>query len=373
MLQEFMIEQAEMAGALSVVSHAISSHPLKAIYSGVKVKTLNDKLELTATDGEMTIRTSARARVNTEGSTVFQARLLSELIRKQNGGEISFAVDEKNTAKITSAGSKTSMVCMKDEDFLEPPFIENGSTVTLPASALKNAISRTMFAVSTDESRKVLTGVLTEFYPDETRFVSIDGFRLSMVKISAENSVPSGKDRMSIVIPGRVLNELSKMLPDSDEEVTFSFDSAHCMISVGDAVLYTSLLLGEFIDYHKIIPNGAETEVVVQKEPLYNALGRCSLMAREGKSNLITMDFTGDGLSMYSRAELGDVHEEVPTMMTGNAAKISFNSQYLMDAVRNVGTDDMRMMLNGSTAPCLIRPKEGEEFTFLVLPVRTNA
>lgn len=372
MYQEFAIDQAEMAQALSVVSHAISSHPLKPIYSGVMVQARTGGLILTATDGEMTVRTTADANISVEGVTVFPARLLSELVRRQNSGEIKFSVDDKNTARIAIAGSKSSMVCMNGDDFLKLPVINNGVTVSLPASDLKNAISRVMFAVSNDESRKVLTGVLTEFYPNCARLVSIDGFRLAMMTIDADNQIPDGNDCVSIVIPGRVLNELSKLLPDDDTKVSFTFDGAHCLITVNDTNIYTSLLIGEFIDYHKIIPDGAQTEAIVERQPLMDALERCNLMAREGKSNLITIEINETGLHMNARAERGNVHEELPIQMTGNDAKISFNSQYLIDAVKNVGTDEMRMMLNGSVAPCLIRPKDGEQFTFLVLPVRTN-
>ena len=371
MLQDFNVSTSEMNKGLSLVTHAIAARPVKTIYNGVSINAKEDHLILTATDGEMTIRTTIDAEVNTPGKTVFPAKLLAELMRRQTGSNVSFAVDDSNVAKISSIGSKTNMVGMNEEDFPEIREISNALQMHLPASRLRNAINRVMFAVSTDESRKTLTGILVEFYPTEIRLVSIDGFRMALMTIEAENSIPDGKEFASIIVPGRIMNELSKILPDDDTEVTISFNSSHTVVSFGMVYLYTTLLIGEFIDYKHILPTSAQTEIELERGPLYDALERCSLIAREGKSNLITMDISENGLKMNSRAERGDVHEELGVLFHGQPLKISFNSAYLMDVIKNVESDEMRMCFQTNVSPCIIRPKEGNAFTFLVLPVRT--
>ena len=371
MLQEFIVSTNEMNRGLSQVTHAIAVRPVKTIYNGVLINAKDNALVMTATDGEMTIRCSVDADVKTEGETVFPAKLLSELIRRQNVGDVSFVVEDGNTAKISCAGSKTNMVGMNADEFPEIRDLSNAQEIHLPANKLRNAISRVMFAVSTDESRKTLTGILMEFYPHETRLVSIDGFRMALINIEAENEIPSGKEFTSVIISGRIMNELSKILPDDETEVTLSFNQSHVIVSFGTVRLYTTLLIGEFIDYKHILPSSAQTEIELEKTPLYDALERCSLMAREGKSNLITMEISETGLHMSSRAERGDVREDMAVMFHGQPLKISFNSQYVMDVIKNVDTDEIRMCFQTNVSPCIVRPKEGNQFIFLVLPIRT--
>ena len=371
MLQEFNVNTNEMNRGLSLVTHALSARPVKTIYNGVLIDARDQNLVLTVTDGEMTIRAIIDADVRTPGETVFPAKLLAELIRRQSVGEVSFAVEDTNVARISTLGSKTNMMGMNAEDFPEIREISNASEIHLPAGKLRNAISRVMFAVSTDESRKTLTGILMEFYANETRLVSIDGFRMALMNIEAENTIPAGKEFLSVIIPGRIMNELSKILPDDDTDVTLSFNASHVVVSFGTVKLFTTLLIGEFIDYKHILPSSAQTEIELEKGPLYDALERCSLMAREGKSNLITMDIGETGLHMNSRAERGDVREEMPVLFHGQPLKISFNSQYLMDVIRNVETDEIRMCFQTNVSPCIVRPKEGSQFVFLVLPIRT--
>ena len=371
MLQEFVVNTNEMNRGLSLISHAIAARPVKNIYNGVSICAREDGLVLTATDGEMTIRTTVDANVRTPGNTVFPAKLLAELMRRQNSGDVHFSVEDNNVARITSTGSKTNMMGMNEEDFPEFREISNAQEIHLPAALLRNAITRVMFAVSTDESRKTLTGILMEFYANETRLVSIDGFRMALMNITAENEIPKGKEFSSMIVSGRILNELSKILPDDDTDVTLNFNASHVIFSFGTVKMFTTLLIGEFIDYKHILPTSAQTEIEIEKAPLYDALERCSLMAREGKSNLITMDIGEGGLLMNARAERGDVREELPVLLYGQPLRISFNSQYLMDVIKNVETDSIRMCFQTNVSPCIVRPKEGNQFIFLVLPIRT--
>ena len=371
MLQDFIVNTNEMNRGLNLVTHALAARPIKAIYNGVMIDAKENMLVMTATDGEMTIRSVVDANVKKPGVTVFPAKLLSELIRRQSVGEISFTVEDSNVARITGTGSKTNMMGLNVDDFPEIRELSNPQEMHVSANKLRNAISRVMFAVSTDESRKTLTGILMEFYPTEVRLVSIDGFRMALMNIEAENTIPAGKDFLKVIISGRILNELSKILPDDETDVTLAFNDSHVVVNFGAVNLYTTLLIGEFIDYKHILPTSAQTEIEIEKSPLFDALERCSLMAREGKSNLITMEIGETGLRMNARAERGDVHEELPVMLHGLPLKISFNSQYLMDVIRNVEGDEIRMCFQTNVSPCIVKPKEGNLFTFLVLPIRT--
>lgn len=369
MLQEIKVNTDEMNRGLSTVMHAISAKPLKPIYGGILMNALHDQVVLTATDGAISVRTAVNAEVKTSGKAVVPAKLFFEMIRRQPGKEASVAVDDKGTAKITGMGSKASMVCMAAEDYPSIQDVEQGCVIGIPAGKLKNAIQRVMFAVSTDESRKVLTGILVEVDHNEIRLVGIDGFKLAVMRIPQSNDVPNN-DRL--IVPGATMSELAKILPDDDSEVTVTYNQSHAVFRTGDVRVGTTLLVGEFIDYKKLMSAGnAKTSMTVDKAALYEAMERCSLMAREGKNNLITLEVGESGVKMSARAERGDVHEDVPAQVDGEPVKIAFNAQYLMDAVKNAEPDEIAMHMSGPAAPCFIRPVDGDVFEYLVLPVRT--
>ena len=212
-----------------------------------------------------------------------------------------------------------------------------------------------------------------EVYEKETLLVGLDGFRLALQRISAENTLPAGaqKGMISAVAPGRILGEISKMLPDTEDPAQITFNASHVMYSFGHVKVYATLLTGEFIDYQKILPATWTTEVMVMRSMFSDAIERCSLMAREGKNNLIYLRLSPDGrMEMTANAERGDVHEELEIGFEGNELEIAFNSRYLTDIIRNIDGERICMCFNSNVSPCMMKPVEGNEFTFLVLPVR---
>ncbi len=369
----FRVQTDEMNYGLGMVIRAVSPRPVKQVYDGVLIETVEDGLILTCTDGEISIKAHVNAMVEEDGCALLPAKLFAEMMRKQPVGEVEVKVDARMRAAIRSRGSNTSMACMAAEDFPDIRDVAGDHVVNLPCNKFRDAMSRVMFAVSTDESRKILTGILMEVYEKETLLVGLDGFRLSLQRIRAENTLPDnlGKDHIHAVAPGRVLGEVSKMLPDTDDIATVTFNSSHIMYSFGGIRVYATLLTGEYIDYQKILPATWTTEVLVMRSDFSDAIDRCSLMAREGKNNLIYLHVMHEGkMELTANAERGDVHEELEIGFTGNELNIAFNSRYLIDIIHNVEGEKVRMCFNSNVSPCMLKPVEGDDFTFLVLPVR---
>ena len=369
----FRVQTDEMNYGLGMVIRAVSPRPVKQVYDGVLIETVEDGLILTCTDGEISIKAHVNAMVEEDGCALLPAKLFAEMMRKQPVGEVEVKVDARMRAAIRSRGSNTSMACMAAEDFPDIRDVAGDHVVNLPCNKFRDAMSRVMFAVSTDESRKILTGILMEVYEKETLLVGLDGFRLSLQRIRAENTLPDnlGKDHIHAVAPGRVLGEVSKMLPDTDDTATVTFNSSHIMYSFGSIRVYATLLTGEYIDYQKILPATWTTEVLVMRSDFSDAIDRCSLMAREGKNNLIYLHVMPEGkMELTANAERGDVHEELEIGFTGNELNIAFNSRYLIDIIHNVEGERVRMCFNSNVSPCMLKPVEGDDFTFLVLPVR---
>ena len=368
----FTIATEDMNYGMGMVTRAVAVRPVKQIYDGVMIETPDEGVMLTSTDGEMTIRARVNATVLEDGCAVMPAKLLSELMRRQSGDEVDIAIDQNMRAVIRGQGSNTNMVGMTAEDFPEIEDIVGENNVILPCGRIRDAISKVMFAVSTDESRKILTGVLMETTAEETRLIGLDGFRLALEKITVQNTLPTGKEMISAIIPGRVMNELSKMLPDDDDKnVVLSFNASHIMMRFDDVRVYTTLLTGEFIDYRRILPDKWASRIVLDRGRFGEAIERCGLMAREGKNNLIYLDIHEERMDMTSSAERGDVHEEVSVILEGAPIHIAFNARFLTDIIRNIDTDQIAMCFNTNVSPCTILPPEGDQYTFLVLPVRT--
>lgn len=368
----FRVQTDEMNYGLGMATRAVAVRPVKPAYDGVLIETEEDSLLLTCTDGEMTIKARVSAIVEEEGCALLPAKLFAEMMRKQPAGEVDVRVDERMRALIRSRGSHTSIACMQAEDFPEIRDVAGENRVALPCGRFRDAIGKVLFAVSTDESRKILTGILMEVYPSETLLVGLDGFRLALQKITADNvvSVP-GRQSMNAVAPGRILGEVGKMLPDTDDDAQIIFNASHIMYSFGSVRVYATLLTGEFIDYQKILPASWSTEVKVVRSLFSDAIERCSLMAREGKNNLIYLQLRTDGrMEMTANAERGDVHEELDIGITGNELQIAFNSRYMTDIIHNIDDEEIRMCFNSNVSPCMIKPVTGENYTFLVLPVR---
>lgn len=367
----FRVQTDEMNYGLGMVTRALSPRPAKAAYDGVLIESEGDCLVLTCTDGEISIKARVSAMVEEDGLALLPARLFTEMMRKQPAGEVDVKIEGGRRAVIRSRGSNTSMACMEAEDFPDIADVAGEYHVSLPCRRLRDAIGKVIFAVSTDESRKILTGILMEVYENETLLVGLDGFRLALQRIGADNILPDGKNVISAVVPGKILGEVGKMAPDSEENAQIVFNGSHIMYTFGSVKVYATLLTGEFIDYQKILPSAWTTEVMVMRDMLSEAIERCSLMAREGKNNLIYLKLNSDGkMEMTANAERGDVHEEIDIGIEGNELSIAFNSRYLSDIIHNVDSERICMCFNSNVSPCMIKPVEGNAFTFLVLPVR---
>jgi len=369
----FRVQTDEMNYGLGMVTRAISARPVKPVYDGVLIESVGDGLVLTCTDGEISIKATVSALVEEDGCALLPARLFAEMMRKQPVGEVDIKVDDRMRAVIKSRGSNTSIACMSAEDYPDIRDISGEYRAALPCNKFRDAVSKVQFAVSSDESRKILTGILMEVYEKETLLVGLDGFRLALQRLEVENEIPQStqKDHLSAVTPGKTLGEVSKMLPDSNELCQITFNSSHIMYSFNSVKVYGTLLTGEFIDYRKILPENWSTEALVNRSQFSDAIDRCSLMAREGKNNLIYLHLKAEApMEMTANADRGDVHEEIDVGFQGNELNIAFNSRYLTDIIHNIDGEQVRMCFNSSVSPCMILPLEGNAFTFLVLPVR---
>ena len=350
----FSVTASDINAGMSLVSHALSARPMRQIYEGVLIESGDDGIYLTCTDGEMTIRTRVNAMVVEEGVAVMPAKLFGELLRKLSG-EVDIAIDKRFRAEVSALGSNTSIAGTDASEFPDVPEVHDQEfAVEMPQNKLRDAVGRIMFAVSTDE----------------TRFVGLDGFRLALQRVEQQNDVPEGKESVAAVVPGRILGEFARMLGESEEPARVVCGKNRFMLAFDDTCCYTSLLTGEYINYKQILPTSWQSEVRLRRDDFIRAIERASLMAREGKNNLLRLALTDSEMTITANAERGAALEKIPVSYSQESFKIAFNARYLSDVIRNVYTEEMCMRFNSNVSPCTIAPLEGNQYTYLVLPVR---
>lgn len=366
----FSMNSQDLLEGLNTVTRALAPRPAKQILEGVMISAGQDRIIMVCSDGSLTIEYTNSASVQEEGQVVLPGRIFAEMIRKMPNGMVTISAKDSRSAIIRCMKNRSSLAVMNPEEYPEINPLKNGINIKIQQNKLKEMIGHVAFAVATDESRQILTGSLLEVNRSEARLIALDGFRLAMYKLFQPFELPDNTAVVSAVIPGKVLNELTKILPEDEAFCNLLLDQGKMQVSFGNIRLSTVLLAGEYIDYRRILPSEFKTEVITEKSSVLDAIERASLMAREGKNNLIKMSFRENTLKITSNAELGDVEEETEASLNGENIDIAFNARYLIDVIRNVPEDHLCMKFNSSVSPCVVVPQNGEDFMYLILPVR---
>lgn len=362
----FTCSVADMVNALTIATRAIAARSTMQIMEGVLLTTCPEGIRLTCSDLSLGIETHIDAEVAREGSVVLPGKLLAEIVRKLPEGQLEIKINEKNIATILCQGSKTTLSGLAAEEYPVLPEVEASKKIVMTQSVLREMIQRTTFAIATDETRPILSGCLLDFSGNELTIVALDGFRLAMRKETFEEEIPA----FSAVVPGKALNEIAKILDDSQSPVTLVWGVSHLLAEMGGTRVLARLLEGEFIRYQQILPNEWQTRVCVSKTDFVEAMDRASLMAREGKNNLVKLHIDEEMMLITSNAEMGEVREELTVQFEGRAIDIAFNVRYLSDTLRVIEDENIVLRFNSNVSPCVLCPTFGEKYLYLALPVR---
>ncbi len=369
---KFTVNASDFNAGMSLCGHAAVAHASRAIFESILLETEETGLSLTATDGEMIIRTRVNAQIAEEGVAMVPVRLFGDLLRKLKG-EVTVSIDRNFNVEVQaeSGCSNTCMQYIDASDFPDVPEVPAQKfRVTIPQNRLREAITRVMFAVSQDETRRILTGCLMEVTADEIRFIGLDGYRLAMQRISGEFAMPEGQDLVAAVPPGRLIGEFARMLGDTDEPATITCSKTRLCVSFGSTECYATLLTGEYIDYRQILPKNSTSQVILKKDEFVAAIERASLVAREAKNNLIRLTMRDGEMLVTANSDHSSAMERIVVQYPYEEFKIAFNARYLVDVVRNLDTNDLKMEFKTNVSPAMITPVNGNNYLYLVLPVR---
>lgn len=368
--------------AIQHVSKAITSRTTIPILSGIKVDVHEKGMTLTASDTEVTIQSFVPAEENElqviqlvqAGSVVLPAKFLIEMVRKLPSDHVEIEVAAHHQAVLRAGTSEIQMVGLDPEEYPLLPTIEESNRISLASDLLKTMIRQTSFAVSTSETTPVLTGVLWSFSGDKLKLVGCDRHRLASREIDMQT--PEGQRMLQAVISGKTLGELNKILPDENMLVDVIISDNQVLFRLENILFYSRVLDGTYPDTAKLIPQSYQTELVIGTKLLADAIDRAYLLSREDKTNIVKLVMKEDRTIEISSSssELGKVTETLPaTELEGDLLRISFNSKYMLDALKVFESENIRFGFTGAMSPIIIRPEDGTSLLQLILPYRTTS
>lgn len=376
---KFEIMRDHLLAGLNDVMKAVSSKTTVPILTGIKIDVSNEGVSLTGSDQDITIQTFIPAEENgeqimtitTTGSIVLQARMFNEIVRKLPTNDVEIEVTNGFATYIRSGKSEFHLIGQDAVEYPQLPEISADQQFTIPADLLKSIIRETVFAVATSESRPVLTGVNWHIQDDELICVATDSHRLARRKTKLEQ-LPSGVS--NVVIPGKSLNELNKILEDSTNPVQIVMTNQQVLFKANNMLFFSRLLEGNYPDTSRLIPENYQTNVILDGKSLLQAIDRASLLAREDRNNVVRFEtLEGNMIEISSNSpEIGKVQEQIQVgTLEGETLKISFSAKYMMEALKAIDGQDVIIQFTGAMRPFILRSVHDDAILQLILPVRT--
>ena len=319
----------ELSEAFLRVSKAISNKITNPILEGIKLSAEDNVLTLSATDTDLSIEKKIKADVKIEGETVVPGKFITEFVKKLSSSEIELEVNKKNQLLIRYDDNESVIQCYNPIEYPGFKKLKTDEWFGISQKDLKTLINKTIFSVALDDSRPILKGVLFDISQKELSAVALDGYRLAFVKKKASSNV-----KKSIVVPTRSLNEISKLLDDTDDIINVYIDSNAIMIDTVDTKIISRLLEGDFVNYKQIIPVNFETYVILNKTQLEDALERVSLLSKVGQNNFVKFDIKENSLLLTSNSEIGNIKEKINAVLNGKDVTIAFNPRFILEVLK---------------------------------------
>ncbi|OGO76788.1 MAG: DNA polymerase III subunit beta [Clostridiales bacterium GWB2_37_7] len=354
-----------LLNSINIVQKAVPSKTTLPILEGILLEAKNGKLRLIGTDLEVGIETTINVDVIVPGKTVISSKMLGEIVRKLPDSDIELEMKDNNIVYIKCENSNFKINGMTADEYPDLPTVKKENGIVITQNKFKEMIRQTIFAVSTDEIRPILTGVLFEVVGDKISMVALDGFRMAVKNCSVMNDTS-----FKSVIPGKSLSEIGKILEDTEEPVNIYFSKNQILVQVQDTIVISRLLEGEFINYKQIIPNDYKIKITVKTSQLIESCERAALFARDSSNNMIKFELNDDVMSIKSNSQNGDVQEELKINKQGEDIEIAFNAKYFMDVLKVIESDNITIEFTTNISPSILRPLDDTGYLYLILPTR---
>ncbi len=364
-LMKIVCDKNQLNEAIQTVQRAVATKSNLPSVEGILFSATYDTLTLTGYDFEMGIKTTIPCEVEIDGTVVLSASLLANIVRKMSNEEISIDCDNNYNCKIKSGITEYNIKGIDPSDYPDFPSPSEDNSISLKNSLFSSMLDYVIYAVSNDDKRPAHTGVLIKLEGNKLTMVALDGYRLAI----CERTLDFEGD-FYMIVPAKAMMEVRKIVGDKDGEITIYSNKRYVIFNAENYIVLSRLLEGEFLDYKKAIPQSFVSKTSLDTRELIDAVERVSLIITERLKNPLKVSVIDNLMKIKCSTELGNVYDEIEVEKDGEDIEIGFNNKYILDALKASRKDEVTFEFSGSLSPCKIVPKDGDDFIYLVLPVR---
>ena len=362
---KLICSKSDLLNGVQIVSKAVPNKTTMSILECILVDATRGEITLTANDMEMGIETTIEGEIVERGLIALDAKIFLDIVRKLPDNDITIRTDETYKTTITCEKAKFNIMGKSGEDFSYLPVVEREESISVSQFTLKEMIRQTIFSISDNDNNKIMSGELFDIKGNELKVVSLDGHRISIRKIALKEEYSQRK----VVVPGKTLNEISKILSgDTDRDVSIFFTSKHIIFEFDQTTVVSRLIEGEYFRIEQMLSSDYETRVRINKKELLNCIDRATLLVKEGDKKPIIINITDAGMELRINSALGSMNEDIDIAKEGKDLMIGFNPKFLIDALRVIDDEEVDLYMVNPKAPCLIKNEE-ENYIYLILPV----
>ena len=363
---KFSVSKEKLLEGLQTVQNVVSTRTTLPILSNVLLHAADGQLRFTTSDLDVGIRSGVEAAIDKPGATTLPARRLLSIVRELPASEITVEVDSKNVASIRCGPSFFKILGLPEEEFPPLAKFENAKTFTLRQKDLRDALKKTSYAISTDETRYVLNGILFSFKDNKLTLVATDGRRLALVDIELE--LPRSNE-CDVIIPSKAIGEVQRLLTD-EGDIKLSIGENQVAFEVGGTLLVSKLIEGNYPNYRQVIPGETKERITLERVIFHDAVHRVSLLASE-KSNSVKLIFTKNNLEIAANTpDVGEARESLAVAYKGRDMAIAFNPEFLMAPLKNLAVDEVFLDLIDEMSPGVVRIQS--PFLYVIMPMRMS-
>ena len=366
---KLVFTKSNLNKAVGIVMKAVPTRTTMNILECILIDATTNEIKFTGNDMELGIETIVEGEIIEKGKIAIDAKLFSEIVRKLPDNDITLTTDSNNNALITCEKSKFNIAGKSGDDFSYLPAIIKDKMITLSQFQLKEVINQTIFSIAINDNNKMMTGELFEVNEGTLKVVGLDGHRIAIRNIKLEGR----SDDVRVVIPGKTLQEISKILnADAESFVNIYFTNNHVLFEFDQTHVVSRLIEGDYFKISQMLSNDYETKVSINKKEFLDSIDRANLLIREGDKKPIIINILNGLLQVNVNSAIGALNEDIDIDKEGKYIMIGFNPKFLMDALRVIDDENVTMYLVNHKSPCFIRDKE-EKYIYLILPVNFTA
>jgi len=368
---ELVVRKNDLLRELQLFQGIVERKNTIPILANVLMEAKGDHVSFLATDLEVGLRSKCAATVTKAGSLTLPAKKFFEIVKSLPETDIRIA-DDKGGVKIAADRFDSRLQTLPREDFPTLPEAGGTPTAALERSAVKEMVAKTQFAITGEDTRYFLNGALFVLKPEEMSLVATDGHRLALVSVTRNGKGKNDAAESKAILPKKTLGELGRLLSEGDGDIGYERGENHLFFQVGERMLISRMIDGQFPAYERVIPKGNDKHIEFERDRLTNAVKRVALLSNE-RSRAVKIQIDKGKVDVTSSSpDLGEAKETLPVEYSGSPMQICFNAQYVLDFLAAVATDVVSLELKDEVSQAVMKPvgAEGYDYTYVIMPMR---